>query len=78
MIRDNSLVQLDTTQMTDADSMKYPSAFHDGSMLAFVGEIPNMPGHGIFVSKNHHFVGYKISMFAEVSQATAMGIKAVK
>lgn len=65
MLRVNSLVRLDTSRLTDLETMNYPAIFSDGTPVVFLGEIPNMQGHGIFVSKNHHFIGYKMSLFTE-------------
>lgn len=78
MLRVNSLVRLNTTTMSDLDTMKYPSNFHDGTKLVFLGEIPNMPGHGIFVCKNHQYVGYSMSLFEEIPVQEVLGIAVVK
>jgi len=65
-MRENSLVRYDTALLTDAMAFELPGEFQDGTPLVFLGEIPNMTGRGIFMSKNHRYIGYKISNFKEV------------
>ena len=75
MIRLNSLVRLNTAAMTDVEAMKYPSFFHDGSVVVFMGEISNMSGYGIFLCKNHHYIGYDISLFRELNEDEVLKLK---
>ncbi len=65
-IRDNSLVKYRTNLLTDALAFKLPGEFQDGTPIIFYGEIPNLPGRGIFASKNHRYIGFKIDYFEEV------------
>jgi hypothetical protein len=68
MIRINSLVVLDTKFKSDFDLLQYPAILYDGEAVVFLGEIPNMRGHGIFQSKNHTYIGLKIADFVEVPE----------
>ncbi len=75
MLRLNSLVQLNTKEMTDRDCFDFPAFFHDGTPIVYMGEIPNKPGCGIFLCKNHHYIGYKVSLFREITDEEADNIK---
>ena len=74
----NTLVQLDNSKMTDADMMKYPSFWHDGTELCFIGEIPNKPGFCILVATGHTYVGVPMSLFREVPMRDTLGIRIVE
>lgn len=65
-IRENSLVRYKTVLLNDSLSFRLPSEFQDGTPLVYLGEIPNLPGRGIFASRNHRHIGYKITEFEEI------------
>lgn len=77
MLRANSLVILDTSRMTDKESMEYPTLLWEGDPLVFLGEIPNKPGYGIFMGDHHNYIGWKISLFKEVPMQEVLGIQVV-
>ena len=61
-IKEKTLVTL-----KDEISLEYP--FSDDMPMIYLGEIANMPEHGIFIGKSGKcYFGYHISNFRELSE----------
>lgn len=62
-----SLVKLRSTFASEAAAAEYP--FVDDMPLVFLGEIPNMPEHGVFVgfTSGRVYTGYHIWQFVELT-----------
>lgn len=53
--------------LKDEISLEYP--FSDDMPMVYLGEIANMPEHGIFIGKSGKcYFGYHISNFRELSE----------
>ena len=53
--------------LKDEISLEYP--FSDDMTMVYLGEIANMPEHGIFIGKSGKcYFGYHISNFRELSE----------
>ena len=53
--------------LKDEISLEYP--FSDDMPMVYLGEIANMPEHGIFIGKSGQcYFGYHISNFRELSE----------
>ena len=62
IIKEKTLVTL-----KDEISLEYP--FSDDMPMIYLGEIANMPEHGIFIGKSGKcYFGYHISNFRELSE----------
>ena len=62
IIKEKTLVTL-----KDEISLEYP--FSDDMPMVYLGEIANMPEHGIFIGKSGKcYFGYHISNFRELSE----------
>ena len=62
IIKEKTLVTL-----KDEISLEYP--FSDDRPMIYLGEIANMPEHGIFIGKSGKcYFGYHISNFRELSE----------
>ena len=62
IIKEKTLVTL-----KDEISLEYP--FSDDMPMIYLGEIANMPEHGIFIGKSARcYIGYHISNFRELSE----------
>ena len=62
IINEKTLVTL-----KDEISLEYP--FSDDMPMVYLGEIANMPEHGIFIGKSGKcYFGYHISNFRELSE----------
>lgn len=61
-LREKALV----TVREDSASKKYP--FYSDLPLIYLGEIANMPEHGIFIGKSGRcYSGYHVQMFRELT-----------
>lgn len=67
-IRINSIVQYDTSGMSDRERNAIPTDFMDGTLVVYLGEIPNMRGHGIFATPTKTYIGYHICNFKEIAE----------
>ncbi len=67
-LRKLSLVKLKTKWAADPDLKKAP--FFKDQPLVFLGEIPNMPEHGVFVGHGSGKVysGHHITYFTELGE----------
>ena len=74
-IRPNSLVQLRRGIMTDYEKRNIPAFFYDGTPVVFIGEIVNMPGHGIYACNGRKLLGYKMSLFVELNEDEVYNLK---
>jgi hypothetical protein len=64
-----SLVRLKEKWAKQSSAEELP--FRDDMPLVFLGEIPNMPGHGVFAGhrSGHLYSGYHIEQFVELPES---------
>lgn len=67
--RELSLVRLRKKVSQSSSAKQLP--FFDDMPLVFLGEIPNMPGHGVFAGhrSGRIYSGYHIEQFVELSES---------
>ncbi len=67
-IKINSLVKFNYENIPAEFLEKYP--FEKNDVYVFLGEISNMPGHGIFIDyqTGQIFCGYHIEYFTEINK----------
>ena len=64
-----SLVRLKKKWASQAPAQELP--FLEDMPLVYLGEIPNMPGHGVFAGhrSGRFYSGYHIAQFVELSES---------